>query len=88
MPIKLDRHRLDGFADELADVVIQRPDLFRHAQIIELVFRVEAVGGGAGHVGVFHETPPGLLFALAGNLAPHSASVQANGRRGACRKRD
>ena len=58
MPVKLDRHRLDRFPDELFDVVVQRPDLIRHAQIVELIVRIEAVGRHSGHVGVFHVVLP------------------------------
>jgi hypothetical protein len=59
MPHELDRHRVDGFADELLHMLEQRPDLIRHAEIIEFLARVEVVGRGAGHIGVFH-----LFFSL------------------------
>ncbi|MGY4331296.1 hypothetical protein ACVWWG_005713 [Bradyrhizobium sp. LB7.2] len=50
---EFDRHRLDGFADELPDVIIERPDLVRHPEVVELVAGVEGVIGGAGNIGVF-----------------------------------
>jgi hypothetical protein len=68
-PIKFNRHRLDRFPDEFPHMVIKRPDLFRHPQIVELVFRVQAVGRHSGHVGVFHV----VSFPLAQIVSSHVA---------------
>ena len=57
-PVKLRRHRVDRLANELPHMVVERPNLFGHAQIVEFVLRVQAVGRRAGHVGVFHVILP------------------------------
>jgi hypothetical protein len=35
-------------------MVVKRPDLIRHAQIVEFIVRIEAIGRHPGHIGVFH----------------------------------
>jgi hypothetical protein len=35
-------------------MVVKRADLIRHAQIVDLVIRTEAIGRHSGHVGVVH----------------------------------
>jgi hypothetical protein len=54
VPVKLDRHRLDGFPDKLFHVVVKWPDLIRHAEVVEFIVRIETVGRYSGHVDVFH----------------------------------
>ena len=53
-PHELDRHRVDGLADELLDVFVQRTDLVRHPEIVEFLARIEVVGRGSRDIGVFH----------------------------------
>ena len=53
-PYELDRHRVDGLADELLDVLVERTDLVRHAQIVEFFARIEVVGRRSRDIGVFH----------------------------------
>jgi len=51
-----DQHRIDSFTDEFLDVFKQRTNLIRHAQIVELVARIESVAGRARHVSVVFHT--------------------------------
>jgi hypothetical protein len=86
MAIKFDRHRVDGFPDEFLDVLEQRPDLIRHAQIVEFFARIEIVGRRAGHIGVFHGFSPigagrfvwHALCSLPGNVDACAGFVQAD----------
>ena len=53
-PVKFRRHRIDRFPDEFPDMLVQRPDFVRHAQIVQFIARIEPIGRCSRHIGVFH----------------------------------
>ena len=80
-PHELDRHRVDGLADEFLDVLVQRTDLVRHAQIVEFFARIEIVGRRSRDIGVFH----GLFPPICARTSILRARARLVGRQ--CRRR-